>query len=346
MRTLSTLLLCLTVLSHAFAQDKLAQAKPQGSDDWGYIDVSGKFVIDAQYRNCHAFSEGYAPIYDKKAKTFYFIKPDGSKLDTDVEKFKLKNIFGFGTKGFSSGLAAIQVGKKWGYLNTEGKLVIEAKYDKAHPFDQKSASVKSADSFLIINRSGTETSIDASGVEDLKAFSENMAPVKINGLWGFVDATGKVVVEATYKGVGQMSQGLAWVKNEAGKVGFIDATGKLAIDDQFDAAKDFTDGLARVKKNDTWMYVDLKGNTISPASADSYGKFSDGLAYAKKDGKVGFIGKDGKWVIEPKFDKVRDFSNGLAAVRIGEKWGFIAANGKYAIEPQFEAVKDFENLGK
>lgn len=128
MKTL-TLFVTLSVLSFQIqAQELLAQAK--SGDNWGYINTKGEFVIDAQYRNCHAFSEGFAPIYDKKAKTFYFIKPDGSKLDTEIDKFKLKNIFGFGTKGFEDGLVPVQVGKQWGYLNTSGKLLISAKYDK------------------------------------------------------------------------------------------------------------------------------------------------------------------------------------------------------------------------
>jgi len=128
MKTLFNLLFCLAITSQTFSQNFIAQAKPVGSDNWGHINSKGEFAIQEQYTNCHAFcADGLAPIYDKKAKTFYFIKPNGEKLNSDVASFKLRNIFGFGTKGFEDGMVSVQVGKSWGYMNTEGKLVIAAK---------------------------------------------------------------------------------------------------------------------------------------------------------------------------------------------------------------------------
>ena len=95
MKILAILIAFATLAFNAEAQELLAQAK--SGDNWGYINTKGDFVIDAQYRDCHAFAEGLAPIYDKKAKTFYFIRPDGTTLATDVKSFRLRNIFGFGT---------------------------------------------------------------------------------------------------------------------------------------------------------------------------------------------------------------------------------------------------------
>jgi hypothetical protein len=326
------------------AQDLLAQAK--SGDVWGYINTKGEFVIDPQYTNCHAFSEGFAPIYDKKAKTFYFIKPDGSKLETEVEKFKLKNIFGFGTQGFQDGIVPIEVNKKWGYLKTDGKLLFEPKFEKAHPFELKMAPAKIGGKWVIVYTSGNQNDIEETGVEDVKGFQEELAPVKINGLWGFLDSSGKLAIKAQYKAVGYFSDGLAWVKDEAGMIGYIDKTGGDKIKALYNSAKDMTEGIARVKKGETWMLVTAEGKEISLETTDKPGKVSNGLAYAKKDGKVGFIGTDGKWVIDPQFDKVRDFKNGYAAVSNDDKWGYIDTKGNWVIKPEYNAVKDFEAIGK
>ncbi len=342
MKYLSLIIGLLAASFQSNAQDLLAQAK--SGDNWGYINTKGEFVIDAQYKNCHAFSEGFAPIYDKKAKTFYFIKPDGSKLDTEIDKFKLKNIFGFGTKGFEDGLVPVQVGKQWGYLNTSGKLLVPAKFDKAQEFNSGFGVTESSNRFYIISKDGSEKQVDISGLEDVKRFSEGLAPYRVNGQWGFINTEGAVVIEAQYKGIGYLSEGLAWVKNEAGQVGFIDSKGNVKIDLQFQAAKEFSEGLARVKKNDAWLFVDLSGKEITSVGADTYGNFSNGLAYAKKNDVVGFVGKDGNWVIDAKFEKVRDFKNGYAAVRKGENWGFIDKTGNWVIEPTFAGVKDFEKV--
>ena len=113
MKSLFTLSVCLFFTINSFSQTILAQAK-QG-DFWGYINKKGEFVVKPQHEKCNAFSkDGLAAIYEKKRKSFYFIKSDGSELQSEVEKFKLASVFGFGTKGFSDGIAAVQVGKNGG----------------------------------------------------------------------------------------------------------------------------------------------------------------------------------------------------------------------------------------
>ncbi len=329
-----------------YAQTYVAQAKPVGSKTWGYINTKGEFVIKPQYEKCNAFGQdGLAAIYEKKRKSFYFIKPDGSELSTDVAKFNLANIFGFGTKGFSNGMVAIQDGKTWGYLNTDGKLVIPAKYNKALEFNDGYGVVKSEDDFFIVDKKGSTNKVEIEGLQDVRTFSEGLAPYRANDQWGFINEAGVVIVKAKGKGVGYMNNGLAWAKDDAGNVGFVNAKGEMKIAAKYEAAKDFKDGLARVKSG-SWSFIDVLGNSITPPAADSYGAFSNGMAYAKKEDKVGFIGKDGKWIIEPTYDRVRDFNNGYAAARQGDKWGFIDKTGKWIIEPQFADVKDFETTGK
>ncbi len=344
MKTLLSIIISSIFTLHALGQDYLAQAK--SGDKWGYINKKGEFVLQPQYEKCNAFGEdGLAPIYEKKRKSFYFIKSDGSELKTDADKFRLASVFGFGTKGFSEGMVAIQVGKKWGYMNTDGKTVVDAKYDKALEFGSGHGVAKLGSNFYIIDKEGNETKIDIKGLEDVRKFSEGFAPYRSNGKWGFINTSGKISLSAEYKGIGYLSNGLAWAKNDAGSVGFINEKGEMKIPSKYEAAKDFSDGIARVKSG-TWTLVDASGNSINPPSADSYGKFSEDLAYAKKNDKVGFIDKSGKWVIEAQFEKVRDFSAGLAAVRENDKWGFVDKTGNWVIKPQFDAVKDFAPTGK
>lgn len=342
MKYLSLIIGLLAASFQSNAQDLLAQAK--SGDRWGYINTKGEFVIDPQYEFCHPFNEdGLAVIYEKY-QGFHFIRTNGSVLKTDVEKFKLVSALGFGTEGFSEGMAAIRDGKKWGYMNTLGKTVVEAKYDKAIKFSSGYGVTKLKRSFFIIDKEGRAIKIDIDRLEDVNKFSNGLAPFKVNGRWGFIDATGSIVCEPRFKGVGYIGEtGLAWAMNEEGKRGFIDRSGNTKAEFQYSVAKDFSDGIARAKKGDTWIYILGNGKEMIPVAADSYAKFSGGLAYAKKDDKVGFIGTDGEWAIEPQFEKVRDFKNGYAAVKSGDKWGFIDTKGNWVIEAKFDGVKDFEN---
>src|SRR5579872_4859299 len=73
-------------------------------------------------------------------------------------------------------------------------------------------------------------------------------PVAKNGKSGFMDKTGKLVIQAKYESAGDFSEGLASV-SMAGKFGYVDATGKEVIAPQFDAAAPFSEGFAKISMN-------------------------------------------------------------------------------------------------
>lgn len=347
MKHIAITFICLFFSVHSFAQSLLAQAKPADSDNWGYINPQGELVIQDQFTNCHAFTaNGYAPIYDKKRKSFYFIDTNGKELETEVESFRLKNIFGFGTQGFTDDIVAVQVKKKWGYLNTKGALFIPATYDVAHAFSGGFATARKGGKWTILNKAGEEIAF-SENVTDAKSFSEGLAPVRVGSNWGFASTDGSLPIKATFKSVGYFSNGLAWAKTPENTVGYIDKKGNWAIEPTLEAAKPFAaNGLARVKKSGSWTFINKSGSSITLPNADSFGDFENGLAYYKLNGKVGFIDKTGSVVIDAVYDQVRSFKNGYAAVRQGDKWGFIDTRGNWAVKLSFAAVKDFEKTGK
>jgi hypothetical protein len=342
MKTAFSFLAALLMAGQSFAQSPLAQAKAAGTDNWGYINSKGDYVIAAQFLDCDAFSsDGLAPIFDKKAKTSYFIRPNGEKLNTEIEKFRLKDVFGFGTKGFEDGMCQVQVDKLWGYMSTDGKMTVPATYEKVQEFNGGFGVAAKGGKFFIVDKKGGEKAVAVAGVLDVRHFSEGLAPIKVGENWGFISTDGSVAIAPSFKSVGYFSEGLAWAKTNTDLTGFIDKKGNWVIEAKYEATKDFSNGLARVKSG-AWTFVDKTGKTIATPSADSFGDFSDGLAYCKSAEKVGFIDKTGKLVIPQEFPKVRDFKNGYAAALKGDKWGFIDKTGKWAIEPKFDAVKDFE----
>lgn len=335
----------LLIAGATLAQNYLVQVRPQGSDFWGYANEKGEMVIDAQYRQCFEFNEhGLAAIYDSGKKEHYFINTKNERFNTEVSGFLLMNIFGFGLKGFSDGMVGIQLNKKWGFLNAEGKLVIPVQYDKVNAFDKGIATAEKGGKFYILDKSGNETEVTAPGIIGIKPATEGMIPFNTKDKkFGFLDKTGKVVVEPKFKTVGYFAAGLAWAKLDDGKIGFINTKGEWAIQPNYDMAKDFSAGdkLARVKKGEQILFVNASGAEIVPVAAKSYGDFSNGLAYAKlEDGKVGFINTKGEWAIQPSFDGVGDFSYGFAVAKSNGAWGIIDTKGKWVCEPKFQGIKD------
>lgn len=171
--------------------------------------------------------------------------------------------------------------------------------------------------------------------------------------FGFVDATGKVIVQPSWDAVGRnlvlgrvvtCSEGLCPVLKN-GKWGYIDTTGHLAVPNQFDAAGPFVNGLAWVKLGSQIGYIEKTGRYVINPQFSNAGDFFAGLAAAQGDDGWGFIGKSGKWAIPPHFSGVDldGFYSGLAAACMGGKCGYISKNGTFAIRPQFGIVNTFSD---
>ena len=146
---------------------------------------------------------------------------------------------------------------------------------------------------------------------------------------------------------------------EGGLWGYKDFAGQVVIQPQFHVAEKFSrEGLAAVADDQSWAYIDTKGNIVIRPFVFDNGpdEFSEGLARFIAGSKFGFFNKQGRVVIMPQFDFAARFSQSLAAVcmgcrqhRMGEhsmtvggKWGYISNQGHIVIPLQFDAAGDFE----
>lgn len=330
------------------SQTLVAQVKPVGSKDWGYISPDGEMVIQAKYRKSFPFSvDGYAVVYDAGTKEYCFIDINDRKLDTEIKNFDLLSMLGFGMKGFDDGLVPVRYNKKWGYLDTEGRVKIACKYDKVTEFNSGSAAAQIRDDFFVLDQTGREYPVNLDRIDNMKHFSVGLAPVyTVDDRAGFVDGYGNVVIEPQYESVGYFSGGVAWARTFDKLIGFINRQGEWIISPQFDKAKDFSpnDGLARVELNGRWGYVNEYGEMMYVENTEIIGTFFEGLCKGRKGDLVGFFNTSGEWVIPPKFQAVRDFKNGYAAAKSGDLWGLINKEGEWVLNPEYDAIRDMERV--
>ena len=202
--------------------------------------------------------------------------------------------------------------------------------------------------FLMLQGCGsTNTQTDEPELNDVwvepKVEKAPLFPVREDGLYGFIDKKGNMVVEPQFIDVirGGFSEGLVFVKkdDESGaKWGVLDSTGEMVIEPQFCEVRRFSEGLAAVQmsQDSLWGYIDVEGDWAIEPRFERAIPFSEELAVVKADGKWGAIDKNGTFVIEPQFDGMGEFSEGLASVRINDKYGFIDDKGKMVIVPQFD----------
>ena len=182
--------------------------------------------------------------------------------------------------------------------------------------------------------------------ESAREFSDGLAAVKSNDLWGYIDTTGKVTVPFAYKtpDVGPFSEGFAFTGHH-----FIDKQGAPAFEGQtFEQASFFSERLAAVQVNGQWGFIDLAGHFIIPPSYEGAGNFSAGMAPVRRNGLWGYIDARGRVLIGPRFLRAGDFSGDgdgekLAPVEFDGKVGYIDRSGRFSIQPCYDEGGKFAN---
>jgi len=308
-----------------------------------------------------------------------------------------------GAQNFSEGLAAVELDGKWGYIDSAGQVLIKPEYLFVRPFSEGFACViehpggysyiDRQDNTLITIKNHSlrnivwRRNVDHSTIIERvidpderwsEEFSEGMAPIpSVDGTWGFMDRTAKVVIAPRFRSVRRFSDGRAAVKiggEHDAAWGYIDNTGKMIIEPQFEDARDFSEGMASVccDDNSNWGYIDVSGQKPFPSQFRSPGPYKEGLAYVEFGGgwvnepyrhyvgmgaRGAFIDKTGTTLFytPSPLSIGRSLPEGLAPIEIVStvpsdtvrglvpriRWGYMDNTGRLAIEPQFDKAAVF-----
>lgn len=342
--TLSIAIFCLVVLPVNFYSQNQQKNKVllpvRVNGKWGYINERGKIVIEPRFFVAGNFSECLAKVRNDDS-WFYYIDESGKTI-TGKEHYRYAD-------DFSEGLAAVQgesSDDKIGFIDKEGKIVIEPKFDS---FTGKPiGNFKDGLAYIYLN--GKVGFIDKTGNFVINpiynyaySFDENLAVINLSDKYGYIDKFGAIKLSPKFAYASSFKEGLAGFSFDRQKFGFIDKTGKVVIEPRFDWVGGFSEGLAAAsvgmawyghqKSGGKWGFVDKTGKIVIDIKYEVVNPFSEGLAPIKIDGKWGFIDRTGKIQIEPQFDWAEMFDEGFSRVTIDEKIGYISKTGNYIWKP-------------
>jgi WD40 repeat protein len=300
------------------AQERAVLFPIERNDRWGYIDRSGKIIVEPRFEYAEEFSEGLGAV--KVDGRWGFVDGSG-KLVIEASYSS--------ARPFSEGLARVHVGGEknsrlgqWGFIDRSGAVVIQPQFR------------------------------DVGIAESVHDFHDGLAMIEVDFLKGFIDKQGNIVISPRFTYAYPFSEGLASVSERHGeKWGYIDKTGAWVIPPKFEWGSMFSEGLAPVSLQAVCGYIDRTGEmklrpdfqTAETDCAVVWGSFDGGLSRWRVYDKFGFINKAGELVIKPQFDLTFNFSEGLAFVEKNGKYGFVDQTGRLVIEPQFYSAKDFRN---
>lgn len=328
---ISTLLILLISCNNSNNSNSLSLIPVRSGENYQYINLKGDIKINPQFSDVSVFRNGIA-----------LVKSTGQN-------------------------------SKWGFINEDGKYIINPIYKSATIFSENIAFViVEHGAPLAINKDG-KVLFTLKDTDEVNIFKDGLAGyMKITSeeKWGFIDTTGKIIINEQFAAISNFSENKCAVKNKYNKWGYINKKGQLIINYQFDEAQNFQNNTAVVYlneqagvinengkfiinpqysylKNDTDMYLFKQDNKrgwcdksgkiiINPQFSMAYNFFGNNLASFKTDGKFGYIDKLGKILINPQFDEAYTFNNKVALVASGDKYGFIDNEGKYIVNPQYD----------
>jgi hypothetical protein len=167
-----------------------------------------------------------------------------------------------------------------------------------------------------VSAASSEAPVIVSPPDTDPKIAAQIRPRYFGGLWGYVDAKGKLAIPPKFLYAEAFRSALACVKADTQGFGFISSRGDFVIQPRFERAHGFFNGLAAVRMNHKWGYIDLTGAYAIYPVFDDARNFHQHLAAVKVDGTWGFVTKAGEFAIPPRFEQADDFRGGCAWVRM------------------------------
>ena len=225
----------------------------------GIVDKTGKWLLPPQYTLASFSNLGLAmenfnnTIITNKlrygvADKYFKISGNSKEGVVDSDGNILIEPTYEGISSFSNGCAAVRVSGDFGFVDTRGNFVIEPKYDDVTPFGELIGVKENGRWHLIDSKGRTIESPDIDGVlydHSQQWFQNGLGPVVRNGLCGYVNNKGQLVVPCKFNFVMPFSNGIAPVW-DGQNWQYIDTTGKFVSPMKFAKISQFIDGLSQV----------------------------------------------------------------------------------------------------
>lgn len=143
---------------------------------------------------------------------------------------------------------------------------------------------------------------------------------------------------------GGFEEGLLMVKLEDETYGYINKKGEMVIKPQYDVAYGFSEGLALVKKDDTSLIIDKKGETVIKIKKDwkCYSGFYYGVMVAEDaNDRLGFMDKKGEFIKCPsKVKGIPSYDDSYYVFYDGENAGVMTRkDNEVIIRAKYENIQ-------
>lgn len=302
---------------------------------FGWMDLSGKIVIPAQYTTVGFFKEGLA--WAEKGGKYGFV----NKANEVVIPFKYTSC-----NDFDKGRAIVELDTVYGIIDRSGANIVDPVYKDIGQFSE--GLIYAMKDSLYGYFDGMGYPRISAQFQEAFSFSKGMAKVMIQDLEGFIDTYGTYKVKPMFETVSIFSDSLILVEDDEEELRLANYNGDFIKTLPIEEIGPLVNDRALVISNDKIGYLNGKGQTVIAPSYDyftnakSEGEFVGNYAKVSKANKFGIIDRSGKALIPCAYSKLGAVSTLVSFEKAG-KWGYLDLTNKMAIPLLYEYAESFKN---
>jgi hypothetical protein len=231
-------------------------------------------------------------------------------------------------------------GDLWGFIDNEGKVVIEARYDFVENFSEGLAVISRKGKFGYILKTGEE--LIPPYYDEAESFHNNLAIVSENNKSGVINKNGKMVVPLIYSEISDYSEDLASA-SDGTYYGYINRNGNIVIPLKFISAGDFKNGTAICEKENGFGLIDTNGIEKIPFKFETLENYSYGLFKYRSDGKMGIISQNNEIITAAEYADISNCYENRCIVISDNSFGYLDSSGFLVIPIKFQkSIETFE----
>lgn len=309
-------------------QEGLAIVEQEGL--YGFINKMGVFVIPAIYDEAENFTDGLATVV--KSGQLGVIDRSG------------RAVLEFGLEDVGKPINGVfYANKKDGYsfYNLRGLEYYGGVYEEINDFDGETAIVAKDDFYGVIKMRPSFSYVIEPKYSDITRFGMNYRCVSDSSMV-ILSNIGDTILKGSYNYISEFSENLAYVEID-GLYGFVDTNYKMVLPLKFPVYTNsrnlalFKNGSSRNMVLNKMGLIDRNGKKLAPPIFNYIG-FFDSLIPITKDGKWGFCNKKIDKVIEYQFDHALPFEKNHSIVELNGKSGLINVLGVFVIQPEYDKM--------
>jgi hypothetical protein len=295
------------------------------------------------------YSEEKYAAFQKEFPDYPFMQ----ELSVDLDLFQMK-------------LYPIISNGKYGYMNTQGKLIIPAIYSEVGPFQDGLAVVSKDELFGIIDKKN-QVVVDFQ-YDEMSEFMSNRAIVRQGEKYGVINRSGKCIFPLEFEDISLGTNRIYTVVKDGKStlynlnfepVLFGAGTTETNFSKLMSAKRpefelvgdlDRKSNRAVVKVAGQLNYIDSLGKVIltTPlewfADALNVAKFCNGYAVFRKKEKFGLIDLNGKVIQKPIYESSGPYT-GLWPVKDKGNWALLDVKGKVVLPFEYDFIRLMPDLG-